>query len=157
MKQNFNKGFGIVEIIVGAAIISFAFFGLMNTANLSLKVLHENSRDLKAVFLLEEGAESVKILRDEDWNNIAALVIGTDYYLEFDGEIWNSTTTNVFIDDFFEKKFIFEDVYRDSNDDISVSGTLDPNTKKTAVSVSWRGRNGTTTKSVSFFISNIFE
>lgn len=158
-KRNKNIfGFSIIEIIIGAAIISLAFLGLMSVANISLKILEENSHNLKANFLLEEGIEAIKILRDSGWNqNIATLNTGTNYYFEFNGSTWQTTTNNVYIDGLFERKIIIENVYRDSNDDISSSGTLDPNSKKVIVYVSWIARGAITTKHISTYITNLFE
>lgn len=157
-KNKNNFGFGIIEIIIGSAIISLSFLGLMAVANISLKVLEENSHNLKAAFLLEEGIEAVKILRDTDWSqNIATLSTGTNYYFEFNGTTWQATTNNTYIDGLFERRFVVENVYRDSNDDIAASGTVDPNTKKITVYVSWPEKGATKTKYISTYISNLFE
>ena len=151
-------GFGLVEIIVGISVITVAFFAMMQVANVSLKVLKANENNLKATFLLEEGLEAVKIMRDSGWTiNIDALSNNVDYYFEFSGGMWHSTTTNVLIDNFYERKFILGSVYRDSNDDIAPSGILEVNARKVSVSVSWSDGRGETTKTISTYITNLFE
>ena len=153
----FKKGFGIIEIVIATTIISIAFLIMMSTASMSLKFSEKSVVRLKADFLLEEGVEAVKIIRDNDWTtNIASLSVGTDYFLEFNGAIWVVSVNNILIEGVFERKFTIDDVYRDANDDISSSGILDSNTKKITVYVSWSEDGSTVTRSISFYILNIF-
>ena len=153
----FKKGFGIIEIVIATTIISIAFLIMMSTASMSLKFSEKSVVRLKADFLLEEGVEAVKIIRDNDWTtNIASLSVGTDYFLEFNGAIWVVSVNNILIEGVFERKFVVNDVYRDANDDISSYGVLDPNTKKITVYVSWSEDGSTVTRSISFYILNIF-
>src|SRR3989344_5524637 len=57
-----------------------------------------------------------------------------------------------------ERKITVENVFRDSNDNIDLSGgTQDPDTKKVSISVSWRDRNATTTINLSTYLSDIFD
>jgi len=152
-----NNGFGVAEIVVAVAVISLSIFGLLSVASASLKMLRGNTTNIQAAFLLEEGVEAVKILRDSGWGaNITPLNAGTNYYLAFNGTTWKATTTNAFIDGTFERKFIVSNVNRNGNDDIAASGALDPNTKKITVSVSWLSKTGTTTKSISTYVTKLF-
>lgn len=156
MKNN-KSGFGLLEIIVGIALISISIFGITSVSVISLRVMNESLNNVKASFLLEEGVEVVKILRDKSWLlNITPIVLGNDNYLNFNGLTWQTTSINTFIDSQFERKFVLENVLRDANYDISSSGVLDVNTKKFTVSVAWRERTGTTTKQISGYITNIF-
>lgn len=153
----FKKGFGVIEIITAVTVISVAFLVMMSVANISLKFSEKSVVRLKADFLLEESVEAIKIIRDNDWQtNIASLTAGTDYFLEFDGTTWLASSNNILIDGIFERKFVINDVYRDANDDISSSGVLDLNTKKITVYVSWSENGSIVARSISFYISNIF-
>ncbi len=152
-----KKGFGLIEIIVGTAIISISFFGLMSVANLSFKILQKSSHNLKAGFLLEEGAEAIKILRDDGWNNINSLSNGVNYYLSFNGATWVTTTTPVYVDNIFERKFVLSQVLRDANDDISSSGVVDPDTKKVTISIYWKEGGSGVVQTFSTYITNLFE
>lgn len=156
-KFNFKNGFGLIEVIVGVAIISVSFLGLMSVAHLSFKILERSSHNLKAGFLLEEGAEAVKIIRDSGWSNINSLSNGVNYYLNFNGTTWLTTATPVYVDNIFERKFVLSNVYRDINDDIATSGTIDTGTKKITISVSWKEGGSTVTQSFSTYITNLFE
>ncbi|MEW5907765.1 MAG: hypothetical protein AB1643_01090 [Patescibacteria group bacterium] len=156
--KNYKNGIGLIEVVIGSTIILLAFLGLMSVANMSLRILEVNNHNLQASFLLEEGVEAIKSFRDSGWNqNIATLSSGNNYYLDFNGASWQSTTTNIFIDNFFERKFTIEDVRRDADNDISTSGNIDPGTKKINVYISWVERGATTTKSISTYLTNIFE
>jgi len=154
-----NKGFGLLEIAIGVSIISLSIFSLTAVSNLALKLTEESARNTQASFLLEEGVEALKILRDSSWSaNIAPLASGTVYYFAFTNHNWQATSTNIYIDGIFERNFALQGVNRDINDDIvSSGGILDPDTKKITISVSWLSRNGTTTQSVSAYITNLFD
>ena len=100
-KTKNNKGFGIAEIVVAVAIIALSIFGLLTVAGVSLKTLRANTSNIQAAFLIEEGVEAVKVLRDSGWDaNISPLNAGESYYLSFNSTTWEATTTNVFIDNF---------------------------------------------------------
>lgn len=152
----FNCGFGLVEVIVGVSIISLSILSVMLVAQLSQKVVGESTRKIQAAFLAEEGVEALKSMRDTSWqNNIDLLNAGSDYHLSFNGTAWVSTTSNAYIDNIFERKFVIDNVNRDASDDIAASGAVDPHTKKVTIFVSWSARNGTTTKSISTYITNL--
>ena len=96
-------------------------------------------------------------MRDTSWSsNIATQSSGTVFYLAWSGSAWSTTTTNTFIDSTFERKVVFSDVYRDGSQQISSSGTLDSNTKKVTVTVSWQSGGATSTRALTAYISNLF-
>lgn len=152
-----QSGFGIVEILVASVIISLVLVGLHATTVQALRLVQQSTKRTQAAFLAEETIEVLRLKRDSGWtSSLGTLSTATDYFLEFDGSAWNITTTNTFVDDLFERKFALEAVYRDGNDDIAGSGTLDPRTKKVTVTVSWHAQTGTTTQSVSTYITDLF-
>lgn len=151
------KGFGLIEIIVGSAILTISLIAVSTYFQKSLQFNQGNKKIVQAGFLLEEGLEVVKFFRDTSWVNISGLTSGTSYYLNFDGTKWATSTSNVFVDNLFERKLVINNVSRDANDDIvSSGGTNDADTKKVTLFVSWKGRVGTTTESISTYITNIF-
>jgi len=150
-------GIGLIEAVAGVSIISIFIFSLMLASQLSQKIVGESVRNIQASFLLEESADAVKILRDTSWSsNVGNLAVGTSYYLNYNGTTWTTSAGNVYIDEIFERKLTLDNVYRDANDDIVSSGTLDSGTKKATVGISWLGRTGTTTKSASFYLTDLF-
>ena len=152
-----SKGFGLIEIIIGSAILTISLIAISTYFQKSLQLSQDSGKTVQAGFLLEEGVEVVKFFRDTSWVNISSLTAGSSYYLQFDGSKWATTSSNVFVDGIFERKFVIDNVSRDANDDIvSSGGTNDSDTKTVTVSVSWFTRNSTTTKSISTYITNIF-
>lgn len=152
-----SRGIGLIEAVAGISIASVFMFSIMLASQLSQKIVGESVRNIQAYFLLEEGVEAVKILRDTGWSSgIGNQAAGADYYFAYNGITWTSTASNVYIDGIFERKFNLNNVYRDANDDIADSGTLDSGTKKATISISWRGRTGTTTKIASFYLTDLF-
>lgn len=154
-----KRGFTLLEILVATSIIATSLLGLVSVVGISFAVADEATQKIQASFLLEEGMEITRIMRDSGWTaNIEILSEDTDYYFEFSDGEWRATSTNKFIDNLFERKFVIEGVYRDANDDITTSGGVsDAYTKKITVSVSWPGRRGTTTESISTYITNMFD
>lgn len=153
-----KSGFGVVEVLVASVIVSLVLVGLHATTAQALRLVQQSAKRTQATFLMEETIEVLRSQRDAGWtSSIGTLSAGAQYFLAFNGSAWNITTTNIFIDDLFERKFVIENVYRDANDDIAASGTLDPNTKKINVTVSWLAQTGTTTQSISTYITNLFQ
>lgn len=154
-----KNGFGMLEIIVGAAIISISMFGLAAVSGAAFKAADNTTRGIQAAFLLEEGMEAVRFLRDSGWNaDVAPLSADVPYYLSFSGGEWKATSSPIFeIDGIFKRTFVLGNVYRDTEDDIVLSGgTLDPNTKKITFSVSWSLRGTTTAKTLSAYLTNLY-
>lgn len=147
----------MIEIVVGLAIVLTGIFSLLQIYDYYLKLALSRKYDVSATLLAEEGIEMVKWLRDKSFSGqIAALAVDTEYGLEFVGSSFESTTTRKYIDSTFDRTFTLYDVYRNGFDDISGSGSLDVNTRRVTVRVSYVGARGTTTKSISTYITNLF-
>ena len=151
-----SKGFGLIEIIIGSAILTVSLIAISTYFQKSLQLSQDSGKTVQAGFLLEEGVEVVKFFRDTSWVNISGLTAGTSYYLQFDGTKWATTSSNVFVDGIFERKFVLTNVYRDGNDDIAPTGTLDLNTKKAVITLAWNNGLATTSKSLEFYLTNFF-
>ena len=156
--KNKTQGFGLLEIVVAVSIISFSLFSVMSAVIMALMVSEESEKNIQAAYLLEEGVEALRILRDTNWqNNITNLATGVNYYFIFNNNAWQATTSATTpIDQTFERKFVLENVYRNGNDDIAQIGSLDSGTKKAVVTVSWLAQKGTTTQSTAVYLTNIF-
>ncbi|MES2059455.1 MAG: hypothetical protein V4438_00305 [Patescibacteria group bacterium] len=159
MKINNKTGMGLVEVVIGSAILATGFIILIQVYGLYARAAVANVSKIQAAFLLEEGQEAVRVMRDKSWSsNIAPLTAGSTYYLYWNGTLWTSTTTASMIDHKFARTAILQNVYRDASQNIAVSGTSDANIKKIVVSVGWKDSPtaATTTKSVSTYLTNIF-
>ena len=155
--SNLRKGFGIVEAIIASAIISVVLVAIISAYQNLSRLSLQNTENIQAAFLLEEGGEIVRIMRDNNWSNISSLTNGTTYYATWNGTTWVSTTTPNEID-VFTRTFVFSNATRDMNFNLSqTEGTEDPNSRLVTVSVSWDNYgNGTTTKSLQTYIFNTF-
>ena len=157
-KNKHAEGLGALEVIVGVAIITFALLGIVASYNRFIASTTRNTREIQAAYLLAEGIEAMRSLRDEGWtSSIAVLSPGVSYHLALSGLVWTSTLTPaVFIDGVFDRTVIVENVLRDVNDDIAVLGTADPNTRKITVTVAWFLGKATSTRQVATYLTNIF-
>ena len=123
--QNKQKGFGLVEIVVGIGIITIAIFALLAATRGFLRLAQDTTHNVQATMLLQEGLEAARTIRDNGWStNISPLSPGTDYYFYYDGVTWVSTTTLQSVDNFFTRKFQVEDVYRACEDIRSRGGKI---------------------------------
>jgi prepilin-type N-terminal cleavage/methylation domain-containing protein len=87
-KNNNSGGFTLVEVLIACAILSLCILALMTASSKGIQTSSQALRQTQAGFILEEGAEAVKTIRDASWSNISSLTTGTTYYLSF------STSTN---------------------------------------------------------------
>ena len=156
-KQKTQTGFALIEALVAVGILVVVLSSAIGALLVSAKVASGNGARLEAVFLSDEGVEVMRILRDTSWSsNIATHASGAAFYLSWNGSAWVATDTNTFIDNLFERSVVLTDAYRDGSEQISSSGTLDSNTKKVTVTVSWRADGATSTRTLSAYISNLF-
>ena len=68
-----NKGIVMVEIIVVITVISISLLALVSVSKKAVQVSRNSLNKIQASFLLEEGVEVIKIIRDNDWDNISNL------------------------------------------------------------------------------------
>lgn len=149
---------GLVEVVIGASILTVGILALIGSYSTFVSFAFSNQKNVEAGYLLEEGLEAVTFLRDKGWAvNIATLSTTTTYYLTFNGSYWATTTTPVYVDGQFLRTIGISDVKRDGSDRIAETGTFDPNTKKITATVAYFQGHATTTKSISTYITNIYE
>ena len=151
-----GRGFMVVEVLVAVSIITVSVLAAMTVAQKSIYVSRQAFHTTQAGFLLEEGAEGFRILRDNAWTNISSLIVGTNYYPTFSGNTWTlSQTANTV--GIFTRTLSLASVNRDNTTkDISSVGTNDPGTKLVTVTVSWPEGGVTLTKTLQFYIMDIF-
>ncbi|MCK9352031.1 MAG: prepilin-type N-terminal cleavage/methylation domain-containing protein [Candidatus Paceibacterota bacterium] len=154
-----TKGFLLIEVIVGVSILAFCLLGIISVGQGFLRLSFQSFQGSQANFLLEEGAEVARALRDTSWNNISGLTAGTKYYLEYDNGLntWATTTAVSQIDHVFYRYITVSDVNRDdaTGDILTSGGTLDEGTRKITVNVSWLASTGTSTKTAMVYLADI--
>lgn len=148
-----------MEIIIVIGIISIAIFSLYELVLSSRSLTSRELRHTQALSLAEEGLEAVRNIRDQGWTtNIASLNTSATYYLSLSGSAWGLTTTNPgTIDGIFTRTITIASVNRDSNSNISASGTSDPNTRKVTSTVTWTDRGRARSVVVTTYITNFQE
>lgn len=151
-----GRGFGILEIVIALALISLSLFALVNVLAIASRAVDESIHQDQAAFLLEEGFEAAKIIRDSGWSNISFLALNTPYYLVFSGGAWQFTATPQTIDGIFQRTVVFGPVFRDENDNIAASGTEDVNSRKITIGVSWNERGVARNIEAVSYITNLF-
>lgn len=153
-----KKGFTMLEILIGASIITASFLGVLTVFDRLTRASRQMVELSQAASLLEEGLEVGRLFRDQSWINLANWPAGTIYYLTWTGSTWATTTVNALIDSKFERQVSLTNVSRDdtSKNIVSSGGTVDPNTKLVTVTVAWSTTGGTTTRSLSAYLTNLF-
>ena len=151
-----NKGFSLVEILVATSIIVVSILAVMTVTQKSVSMSRRALHTLQASFLLEEGAEATRIVRDNAWANISALNAATDYYPAFSSGTWTLSTTASQVGIFTRKVNVASVSRNDITGEIDPTGTDDPLTKLITVTVSWDEGGDILSKTLSFYIMDIF-
>lgn len=156
MIRFYNRGMALIEIMIGAAIITTAILTIIGSYTIYVQYAMANSGNVQAAYLAEEGIEVMTYFRDKGWSAIIKpLSTTTTYYLTFNGADW-ATTTIPQVDGSFVRKITLKDVKRDINGKITLSGgTYDSDTKEITVTVDYFQGQGTTTRSVVTYITNL--
>lgn len=156
----FNKrtGFSLVEALFVISIAIFSILMIWKVYVFYVKISLSNPKSFQASFLAEEGIEAVKFMRDSSWSGfLATTTPGLSYTLVWTGEDWRATTTPAMILGQFDRRVVFAGVYRDASGNISEAGTLDPDTRKVTVTVSWIKDTATTTRQITTYVTNLFK
>lgn len=136
-----RRGFGLIEIVIVTAIVSGALFIFSQAGAVALKLLRHEKETLEMTLLAQEGLEAVRSLRDESWaHNIDAHDEGTDHYITVESGKWNISHTSAPPIGQYARAVAIEQVFRDAQDRISPSGTLDSGTVKVTARVTKPGR-----------------
>lgn len=154
-----TAGFGVIEIVVAVAIIGIVFFGIYEFALVSSTSVHASSRQIAAGYLAQEAVEIVRTKRNSSWDtDIATLSTGTPYYPNLVSNSWSLSLSNPgLIDNLYTRTVVLQDVLRDNDDNIASSGTVDPDTRKVTVTVSWDEKNGSQQIVLETYVTNFLQ
>ncbi|MFA6463548.1 MAG: prepilin-type N-terminal cleavage/methylation domain-containing protein [Candidatus Paceibacterota bacterium] len=160
-KIDLVRGFSLIEIIIASSVILIVWIVVFYTFSVLTQFSSRSNSSIKASMILEEGGEALRSLKDSSWtNNIAPSSTCTDSYpcrLSYNtiSNLWTSTTSLIMIDNKFDRIFFLSAVNRDSNFNVVTSGgTIDQNSKKATVIVSWYQGNATTSQSLETYLFN---
>ncbi|HTE48504.1 MAG TPA: hypothetical protein VK675_01190 [Candidatus Paceibacterota bacterium] len=133
-----TTGFMTVEVLVAVSIITVSLLAASAVAQKSIYVSRQAFHSTQAAFLLEEGAENARIARDNAWSNVSSL----------------NGAEQIGI---FTRTVVASDVNRDNTTkNIAATGTDDPGTKLITVTLSWIEGGVTISKTLQFYLSDIF-
>ena len=153
-----NKGFSLIEIIIGTAIISATFVTTIGVYSSLVGLSGDALPRIQSSMIAGEGVQALRLMRDAGFSsNIASLTLDTPYYISWSqaSSTFFATTTPVVVDNIFYRTFTLSNMYRDGSQNIASSGTLDPDGRLATVSVSFPKRNGTSTQVLQTYILNI--
>jgi len=141
-----GKGVSIIEILVVIFILVIAFVSILGLLTFSLRISTLLRENTQAINLAQETVEAVRNFRDGtnwDTDGLGILATGVAYHPEKTTDSppkWELLLGEEAIGG-FSREVVFEEVFRDGNDNIvGTGGILDPETKKATVTVSWRDR-----------------
>ncbi len=160
-KVSKNYGFMMVEILVAASIISICVVAAMAVAQKSIYVSRQAFHTTQATFLLEEGAEDVRIFRDSNtWTNFTTIFNTPPYYIPSTISSWTTslpTTSTGNLIGIFTRTVTLATVNRDTTTQniVTSGGVADSHTKLVTVTVSWSEGGTTVTKTLQFYIIDI--
>ncbi len=153
-----QKGFSIIEIVVGSAIITVAGLAIILGTLSYIEISSKNSHNVQTALLFEETGEAIQFLRDSGWtSNIGNKTLNTAYYLSWSGSTYSLSTTPNLYQNTYTRTVRFQSVERDGNDSITTSGSNDPDTRLVEIDVSWPYKGATTTISTEMLIHNVYD
>lgn len=158
-KGSFAAGFGIIEIAVVAGIVSVVFLGMFQLAIVANRPVAGSARETEATYLAEEGIEAVRVLRNEGWDShITTISNTTNYYPTISANRWTLNTIDPgAINGTYTRVIVLSAVYRDTDDNISSTGTLDANTRKVTSTVTWNEHGIIRSVVLETYITNFFD
>lgn len=130
-----KKGQSIVEMLVVIGLMAIMIPGLLTGFVASRESKPQTKNRLEAITYLKEAKGALRIVREEDWDNI---ITSGAFHPEISGSTWVLQPGSETIGGNYVRNIEIFDVYRDSSGDIvDTGGTLDPSTKRAGVIVSW--------------------
>ncbi len=116
------RGVTVVEVAIGVAIAALVLIFTMQAIGLFINAGRGVADQTKAIYLIEDGFELLRYVRDGAWATLGGLSGNTTYYLSVSLTGVYVVTTPQTIDG-FTRSFRIQNVYRNSADDIVASTT----------------------------------
>lgn len=159
MKNSFIKGISIVEIVIASGIIAVSIVGIVGAIQIYLKIVYENTREAQAVLLLDETAEAIQYLRDVSFEtNIKNIPIDSSRTIYWNGSGYQLATSTISLPYGMTRTIIFKEIRRDGSDQIVTNGgSLDEDTRKAVITVSWPYKDEIKTLNSELLVHNIYE
>jgi len=140
--KKLQKGIALMEMLVSVSIITVGIITLFNLVDFSFNASRTVDETGRAAALAQELMDAVRNIRDNtDWgvDGLGTLTTGISYFSQITigtppqwTLVVGEETTNG-----FTRKVVFDQVFRDANDDIATSGALDSDTLKVTATILW--------------------
>jgi Tfp pilus assembly protein PilV len=152
-----KKGFLTIDLLVSVSIITAVVLSASLLTQKSLNVSRRALHNLQASYLLEEGAEAVRTIRDDTWDHFPDFNYNTPNGLEFVSGVWTISGSSSTIGN-FTRTVTFYTVNRDgvTGDIVTSGGSYDTGTVLVKVEVSWNESGQSVVKDLQFYITDIF-
>ena len=151
--QTYSKGISIIELLVVILILGVGIAGALSFGVFSLRVASLQKQTTQAAFLAQDALEALKNYRDNTgWNDndpanqydgLGVVATGTPLHPALSGgspERWQLLLGQETIG-IFTRDVVAEPIERDGADNIVESGgTIDSDTRKITVRVTWQER-----------------
>lgn len=171
----YKKGFTLVEIIVVAGIFFTVVGTFYGASQIAYRAVNKARDNAMTAFLLEEGLEGVRSLRDLSWSKFIDLEVtrGEEcFYFNSANSVFATSTLSSFCNNsggYFSRTITVQNTCRDnsgggtSGDIIGTTaslttcsvGTIDTSTKKVTIKVVW-GPAYQYSQSADMYIANLY-
>ncbi|HLD81816.1 MAG TPA: prepilin-type N-terminal cleavage/methylation domain-containing protein [Patescibacteria group bacterium] len=149
-----NDGFSLIEVMLASAVFALLVTALVGAVIYGRQGTTRSGESLRAQFLVEEGLEAVRSIRDSAWNGLVFDQSGVE--LASGRWAFSGEGTDNIIDD-STRTIVFADVCRDSGGNIATCPAVyvDPHTKLVTVTVNWSvSPGGSRSAQASSYITN---
>lgn len=132
--RNHSYGQSLIELLLAISLLAILLPALLTGLLTTQGGKPQQSQRIEAIALMKEAEEVVRSVREKDW---ASFAVNGDFHPTISNNSWVLTNGNETING-LTRTLMVSDVYRDANGVIVENGgTLDPSTKKVAISITW--------------------
>lgn len=126
-------GQSLIELLIAIGLTAVLLPALITAIVATTEGRAQSAQRTDATNLLKEAEEAIRIIRETNWQQISTngtyhpTIVGSNWTLSPGAETING----------YSRKIDIQDTQRDASGNISLSGTIDPSTKKIISTVSW--------------------
>jgi len=149
------KAQSLLELLLSIAVGVIMIGGSVLLMSTSLRSYQDIKHKVTANSLLRQQDEIIISLAQDNWHSIGDLTPNTNYYATSTNNLWTVASgqeEGIVNNVSYKRYFKVFSVYRDSNGNISGSGTIDPNTLKVISFIEY-GLNYNSSSSLTFYLT----
>lgn len=151
----------LVEVVIAIGLLAIVFTGSWQILHGSYMSISEEAVGLKAHYLVVEGVEGIRSIRDEDWNKI---IDGT-WHFEYDETDPESKFLDLLVGeesvwDIYSRRIEISSVRRDPSTGKITENEIydiDPDTKLVEIVVQWQFMGSTRTDIERIYLTKVVE